>query len=250
MKRYFLFLMLALPMLFVACDEDDTVNPNIVVIEPGDAASVEATRDLRAYVQFSDNESLSSISVQLTSNDDGSKLVDITASPADTDYTVDETVTVPETATLGEYTMSMTATDGAGNTNSQTRLVTVTEAPPAPPAPCAPVASCIVDGQLTILVTAPTNTGDEDVYIVGSFQGWSPSDANYVMTKNPDSPQCYCISVPFEPGDGTEFKFVRGGGWDTVEKTADCEEVDNRTYTDQTDVLEINIAKWADLDGC
>lgn len=245
MKRYFLFLLMAVPFLFTACDEDDTTDPNIVIVAPADGAAVMATGELRAYVQFSDNESLSSVAVTLTSNDSGERLVDINASPSGTEFTVDETVTVPETATVGEYTMTVSATDGAGNTNSLNRLVTVSEAPPAE---CAPVASCMVDGQLTILVRTPASTNGEDVYIVGSFQGWNPSDPDFVLTKNPDVENCYCTSVPFEAGDGTEFKFVRGGGWDTVEKDGACEEVDNRLYEEATDVLIIDIAAWADQD--
>ena len=245
MKNYFLLLLLAVPFLIVACDEDDTTDPNIVIVEPGDGASVMATGMLRAYVQFSDNESLSSASVRLAPNDGGDALVDVNAQPTGTDFTVDEEVMIPETATVGEYTMTVSATDGAGNSKTLTRLVNVTEAPPAE---CAPTADCMVDGQLTILVRTPESTNDEDVYIVGSFQNWMPSEPANVLVKNPDVPNCYCVSVPFAAGDGTEFKFVRGGGWDTVEKTADCEEVDNRTYDEATDVLTIDIAAWADQD--
>ena len=245
MKKYFLFLLLAAPFLFVACDEDDTTDPNIVIVEPGDGATVAATGELRAYVQFSDNESLSSVAVTLTANDADDQLVNITASPGGTDFTVDETVMVPEDATVGEYTMTVSATDGAGNTKSLSRLVNIDEAPPAD---CAPTADCMVDGQLTILVRTPESTNGEDVYIVGSFQGWMPSAADNVLVKNPDVENCYCVSVPFQAGGGDEFKFVRGGGWDTVEKDADCEEVANRTYDEATDVLIIDIANWADQD--
>ena len=245
MKNLFFFLLLAVPFLFTACDEDDTTDPNIVIVEPGDGAAVMATGMLRAYVQFSDNESLSSASVMLTPNDGGDALVNINAQPSGTDFTVDETIEVPETATVGEYTMTVSATDGAGNSKTLTRLVNITEAPPAE---CAPTADCMVDGQLTILVRAPESTMGEDVFIVGSFQGWDPSNPDNVLVKNPDVDNCYCVSVPFEAGDGTEFKFVRGGGWDTVEKDADCEEVSNRTYDEATDVLVIDIAKWADQD--
>ena len=236
---------MAVPFLFTACDEDDTPDPNIVIPSPADGATVMAGTEFRAYVQFSDDESLSSVAVTLRANDADDELVNVSASPGGTDFTVDEMIAVPEDATVGEYTMTVSATDGAGNSKTLSRLVNIAEAPPAD---CAPTADCMVDGQLTILVRTPDSTDGEDVFIVGNFQGWMPSAAENVLVKNPDVPNCYCVSVPFEAGGDTEFKFVRGGGWDTVEKDADCEEVDNRTYDEETDVLTIDIAAWADKD--
>lgn len=248
MKKYFLFLLMAVPFLFTACDEDDTTNPNIVIIAPADGAEVGQGSDLSPYVQFSDNESLSNISVKLEGQ--GVTVIDVNESTSGTDFTVNQTVSLPIDQPIGDYTMTVTATDGAGNTNSLTRKVVVTEV-------CNPLPACQVDNEVTIVLSVPSDTPvDDDIHIVGSFNGWNQADQDQILNRSSFVDNCYCISVPFQTGEEIEFKFTRNGDWGNVEKTADCEEVENRKFTYDADAeepvteLRITVEAWADIDGC
>ena len=82
--------------------------------------------------------------------------------------------------------------------------------------------------QVTFIVDSlPDYTPPEDeVYIVGSFNGWNPGDAAYVMQKNGDD--LWEITLDgFANGETIEYKFTRGD-WESVEKGPNGEEIDNR----------------------
>ncbi len=86
---------------------------------------------------------------------------------------------------------------------------------------------------------------DQDVYIAGSFNGWNPGDAAYLMTLNPNNTYSIVLN-----GTGTiAFKFTRGS-WTSVEKGSACEEIANRSFTfGQSDTYEAQVLNWADLCG-
>jgi predicted alpha/beta superfamily hydrolase len=86
------------------------------------------------------------------------------------------------------------------------------------------------------------------VYIAGSFQGWMPSDPNFQLTNNGDGTRQITINPPV----GTiEYKFTRGGGWNTVEGNANGGYLDNRSfnYTGGQQSIELTILSWEDLGG-
>src|SRR6056297_12924 len=99
------------------------------------------------------------------------------------------------------------------------------------------------------LVSIPDYTPAEDqIYIAGSFNGWNPGDAQYMLEKN-ESDLWEITLTGFSEGETIEFKFTRGS-WETVEKGADGEEIANRTFTfGNGDTVEVTILNWADNNG-
>ncbi len=245
MKQLNIMMMLAMMVIVVvSCNNDnepaDTVSPTVSLVTPeandsfapGDSISVTGT--------VTDDRQLSSINISVTPKDGISPVVTeiITAFDSPTSHALDVDIIIPADAEVGPYVVSVSAVDVAGNQSTPTDVQVEVKWT------CVTVASCNVDGQATIILSVPETTPDgSDIYVVGSFNGWDPGDVNFKLTKNTVIPNCYCISVALVQGD--EFKFTRGS-WETVEKTLECAEVDNRIY-DNEDKLEITIIDWRDL---
>jgi len=92
--------------------------------------------------------------------------------------------------------------------------------------PDRPVESVPVTFQLTVPATTPADsevwvTGDKEV--LGSWDG-----KGLQLTKQPDG--TYTATTHFAPGTTIQWKATRGS-WDTVEKGANHQDVDNRSYT-------------------
>lgn len=103
--------------------------------------------------------------------------------------------------------------------------------------------------QLTVNVTSvPGNTPmNDNIHIVGDFQGWDPGDANYILTNNGNG--TYQITI--NPPVGTiKYKFTRGS-WATVEGNADGNFLPDRTYNyaGGTASIDVEILTWEDLGG-
>jgi predicted alpha/beta superfamily hydrolase len=104
-------------------------------------------------------------------------------------------------------------------------------------------------GQLTITVSSvPSSTPPEaDIYIAGSFNGWDPGTAAYLLTDHQNG----TYSITFTPAPGLlEFKFTRGS-WANVEGTAEGTYIPNRTYNYAGGVqnTSFSIAGWEDNPG-
>lgn len=113
---------------------------------------------------------------------------------------------------------------------------------------------------VTFLVNVPPAT-NSDVYLAGDlgsaeFPLWNPS--GIVLSAVGENQ--WSVTLQFSEGTSLTYKFVRGG-WEAVEKGANCEEIADRTLTINLDVLgepqpdgtyivEHTVAKWRDLDGC
>lgn len=102
--------------------------------------------------------------------------------------------------------------------------------------------------EITFIVTVPDNTPDDaTIYAIGSLPGcsWDPTYTGYALTKNTDG----TYSGTFTIKVGTyEYKFTRGGSWDTGEKDENGQELSNRTLNVTGDAtVTATIAKWADL---
>jgi hypothetical protein len=106
--------------------------------------------------------------------------------------------------------------------------------------------SSVTDDVVTIyLDKIPGNTpGGEDIYIAGNFNGFDPSDKNFIMPKDHDGQ--YVINIPRKWGK-LEFKFTRDG-WDRVEIDRYGNDILNRTYFyHDIDTLHLQVWNWRDL---
>lgn len=105
------------------------------------------------------------------------------------------------------------------------------------------------DTILVKITSLPENTpADASLYIVGSFNGWSPGDPDFRMER--DSTGLYQAAVPIR-NQLTEYKVSRGN-WSSVESRANGLARPNRRYEYQEDgskIVEIEIANWEDLSG-
>ncbi len=158
-------------------------------------------------------------------------------------YTLNQEVDIPGATPAGDYDIVVMAKDQSGKSSEKVVKVKVE-------AGC--TAFCATAGQVTFVVTVPENTpANEKIHIVGSFNNWDPGAENYALTQSPNNPHCFCISLPFTGGE--EYKFARGS-WEKVEKrltATSCEEVDNRVFEAGTQVVNISISAWRDIDaGC
>ena len=222
--------------LFVAsCTDKDEQAPTITLTSPAEGLEVEVGGVFTLSGTVTDNEELATIAIS-----DGNSTTNITTFDSNTSHNLNVDVTISDDSNPGELTITVTATDAEGNSTIETATVTIVDNA------CAPAASCIQAGKTTVVVLTPSNTPvDAAVEMVGEFNGWPSSlDNNYVLTKNGDN--CYCIAV--ELADGVPFKFRRDGDWGKVEKDANGEEIENRTFTPTPDgVVTLTVERWADL---
>ncbi len=98
---------------------------------------------------------------------------------------------------------------------------------------------------VTFNVTVPENTPEADtVFIVGTFNGWNPGETS--LTKLSINLWQGVLALP---QDSTfEYKFTRGS-WETVEKDANGNEIENRLISTGSINLVVSneVASWADL---
>jgi hypothetical protein len=117
---------------------------------------------------------------------------------------------------------------------------------------CDPQPSCIVPGQITFLIETPATTLPEDnIYLFGGFNGWANTDQTYKLTKNPDVPNCYCISMPFPPGAAAwqigEIYITRGS-WGTNAVSPDGTQTYIADYNggDLGPLFKMKVPRWRD----
>lgn len=229
MKNLMYLLAFVLPIAFISCD-DDTVDLDPTLLIGGDQ-EVNQGSDITISAQASDADMIRTVDLNISGGIfSGSQSFDRQA------VAFKQTVSIAADQAPGEYDMTITVTDGAGNTTSATRKLTVNEFTPF---------SC-GDGPVVVTVIVPDDTPDDaQVFIAGNFQGWDPGATE--MARNPAEPNKFCISVDWT---GTEmFKFTRGS-WDEVEKDAACEEIGDRAYSsDDGAEPEYTVEAWADICG-
>ena len=82
---------------------------------------------------------------------------------------------------------------------------------------------------------------DKSIYISGDFENWSGGKEDFRFSKSED----YQIFTLEEPQNQIQFKFT-GGDWNTVEKDADGNDINNRLYTfsQPNDTLRITVDNW------
>lgn len=101
--------------------------------------------------------------------------------------------------------------------------------------------------QLVLVVDGiPPNTPDTDsIYVVGSFNDWTPGDVNYILHKQKNG--TYSIRMPFKVD--FEYKFTRGA-WESVEASFNGEAINNRVFKlaeASSDTVIAGIVSWEDL---
>ncbi len=106
------------------------------------------------------------------------------------------------------------------------------------------------DTILVRITSLPENTPpDATLYIVGSFNGWSPADPDFRMER--DSNGFFQAMVPIR-NQLTEYKISRGS-WTTVESRTNGLARPNRRYEYQDGsnqpIVRIEVANWEDLAG-
>lgn len=106
---------------------------------------------------------------------------------------------------------------------------------------------------VTFRVSVPENTPDEPIYIIGTFDNWTVSDKNYIMTKVDEYTYEYTMSGL--EMSSIEYKYNRGN-WDAREQNAEHVDLvgalqkENREYTFYEDncVVTDTIESWSDIE--
>jgi len=117
---------------------------------------------------------------------------------------------------------------------------------------CDPLPPCIVNDQITVIVETPSGTPEnEDISLFGSLNGWNRSDQTFKLHKNPDVPNCYCVSVPFAPGLNSwqlnEIFVVRGAAWEKQAVNLDNSDfIVKYENSEMGPIWKIKVLKWRD----
>lgn len=95
-----------------------------------------------------------------------------------------------------------------------------------------------------VLDKVPEKTNEDDeIFLVGNFNGWYPKDRTYKFKKGNDGK--YLINLPRREGR-LEFKVSRGS-WETQELDKKGKIISNRRYWyDINDTINISVENWAD----
>ena len=117
---------------------------------------------------------------------------------------------------------------------------------------CDPLPPCLVANQITVILETPPGTPDnEDISLFGSINGWNRGDVTYKFHKNPDVPNCYCVTVPFAPGieawQLNEIFVVRSGAWEKQALNTDGSDfIVKYSDSDRGTIWKIKVPKWRD----
>lgn len=93
------------------------------------------------------------------------------------------------------------------------------------------------------LTSVPERTGNQSVYIAGSFNGWNPAADKYQLQKQTNGK--YVAQLKLENGS-YEYKITRGG-WDKVECKKGGAGIANRMLKVESGIaIQITVEEWAD----
>ena len=118
---------------------------------------------------------------------------------------------------------------------------------------CDPLPPCLVNNQITVIVETPPGTPEnEDISLFGSLNGWNRGDLTYKLHKNPDVPNCYCVTLPFPPGSDDwqlgEIFVVRSALWEKQAVNNDGSDfIAQYANSDRGPIWKIKVPKWRDM---
>ncbi|MFU8861627.1 MAG: right-handed parallel beta-helix repeat-containing protein, partial [Cyclonatronaceae bacterium] len=98
---------------------------------------------------------------------------------------------------------------------------------------------------VTFSVTIPENTPvTDDIYLVGTFNSWDPGG----QPMNQVDAVTWELLLSLEKNTEYSYKYTRGS-WETVEKGANGEEIDNRQLITGGSAMSVEdvVASWADV---
>jgi len=155
---------------------------------------------------------------------------------------------LPSVAPSGLYTIDLILY-GAGTQSKKSFTVNILNAQTPQPASCVFPELPLPAGRTAwIRVTAPANTGNDDVFITGNFESanggadWSGGgNASFKLTRVPGS-QCYYIAVNLQ--SGAEFKFTRGD-WNKRVQDGNGADIGNFVWNGQQ-TQNILVENWMD----
>lgn len=102
----------------------------------------------------------------------------------------------------------------------------------------------ITFSQVTLIVDEFPK-GTESIYISGDFEGWTGGQESYKLIKVEGT---FSITIPEQIGS-INFKFTKGS-WETVERGAEGNEIENRTFIfgNKHETINLKIASWDQVD--
>ena len=93
-----------------------------------------------------------------------------------------------------------------------------------------------------VKVPEPDTSKNRNVFLAGSFNGWSSHDSLYIMNREDET--TYSLLVPLFEGKTYTYKYTRGN-WNTVEIRADDSDIMNRhLYSHNGAVQYDTVYKW------
>jgi hypothetical protein len=156
---------------------------------------------------------------------------------------------LPSVAPSGLYTIELILYGKNGGQSKKSFTVNIVNAQTPQPPSCAFPELPLPSGRNAwIRITAPENTGNDDVFITGNFEtamggnDWSGGgNTTFRMTRIPNS-RCYYIAVNLQPG--AEFKFTRGD-WNKRVQDGNGADVPNFVWNGQTTQTFL-VENWSD----
>ncbi|OIQ37941.1 MAG: hypothetical protein BM563_07200 [Bacteroidetes bacterium MedPE-SWsnd-G1] len=102
------------------------------------------------------------------------------------------------------------------------------------------ISSQISVSQVTLIVDE-FPAGTKSVYISGDFEGWTGGQESFRLTEEKGM---FKITLSKQVGT-INFKFTQGS-WETVERGAEGNEIENRTYSfkEESETIKLKIASW------
>ncbi|GAB4399920.1 MAG: hypothetical protein OHK0053_20890 [Microscillaceae bacterium] len=258
-RFYFSALMLLLSVGFWSCNEDEAI-PSLDALLIEDFDLIQVTNDntnVRVTVSAQDDQEITKITVNIFPM--GMTAADAVATNSVSNIGTDNIRRIninvpfplPEVAPSGVYTVEYTIQDTEGKTSTKSYNVNILNYRTVDLSPCTfPSLPLPAGKNVWLFVTAPANTGGEDLYVSGNFEQEAGGTGDWTgggtaalkFTKVEGSDYCYYIALNLDAA--AEFKITRGD-WGKVMKNADGSEADNIKWNNQG-TQNFTVGNWAD----
>ena len=233
LMKFLLALYLGVTLIFfVSCSDDedttvtdttgdttgDTTAPTITISSPSSGAFAAAGGSLVPDISVSDETGLASATLSIGNGT-------VTVLSADIDIstgTYSSAITLPDDVVLGNHTITVTATDAAGNSTTDT--VGIIALPK------------LDEGKVTIILqevpAQPTDYSTDPIYLIGSMEETSWDLGNAIaLTAYTDSEGHTSYYAQVGNTADAMFKFIRGPLWTQDNRNADGSDYGNKPLT-------------------